>query len=231
MTYRTIVVDPPWPIEWHGGLTKKNGRGKRYPDNGTVKRLPYPTMAVTEIAALPVLDFACADGAHLYLWIPDELLLQGVGPEVVEAWGFTPLKKLLIWKKPAFAMGRFPRPQHEAVVLGRLGSLPFAVADTGSVQTWKQTWEGNRKHSAKPEGFFDLVERASPGPYLELFSRRVRLGWDYRWHDGDIAGASSSTDASPDWWLAERERCLRCGHFPDMSDCGCACHSHTEDSA
>jgi N6-adenosine-specific RNA methylase IME4 len=42
-------------------------------------------------------------------------------------------------------------------------------------------------HSAKPEAFLDVVEQVSPGPYLELFSRRARLGWD-TWGDEALHG-------------------------------------------
>lgn len=76
-------------------------------------------------------------------------------------------------------LGTFPRPQHEALIVCRRGSLPFQVRNAGSVQEWKFPYErGARAHSRKPEGAMDLIEQASPGPYVELFSRRHRLGWD-----------------------------------------------------
>lgn len=179
MRYRTIVADPPWPLEWSGGgQTRVNGRGERHVNHRfRQKTLDYPTMSVDAIAALPVSGLADVD-AHLFLWIPDRFLIAGDGQRIAEAWGFR-TGRLLIWRKPGFSLGRFPRPQHEAVIVCRRGRLPFAIADTGSVQTWKSPYaNGNRVHSRKPEGFLDLVERASPGPYLELFARRQRLGWD-----------------------------------------------------
>jgi N6-adenosine-specific RNA methylase IME4 len=85
-----------------------------------------------------------------------------------------------VWAKPSFGLGKFPRPQHEILLVCRRGSLPFALNNAGSIQRWTQPCRGNggKIHSAKPDGSYDLVMQASPGPYLELFSRTARLGWD-----------------------------------------------------
>lgn len=176
--YRTIVADPPWPIRWTGGAAwRTNGRGERHLNHRFKKALDYPTMPVEQIAALQVSDLAEAD-AHLYLWAPDQYVLDGTAAAVARAWGFKARPRLLVWKKRGYGLGTFPRPQHELALVCKRGRLPFRVCDVGSVQEWKLVYEGGaRKHSAKPEGFQDLVERASPGPYLELFARRQRLGW------------------------------------------------------
>jgi N6-adenosine-specific RNA methylase IME4 len=41
-----------------------------------------------------------------------------------------------------------------------------------------------REHSRKPDEIYDIIESCSPGPYLELFARAPRRGWD---HFGDEA--------------------------------------------
>lgn len=172
--YRTLVADPPWPIEWRGGPTRVNGRGERH--RNFKRELGYATLTVDAIAALPVEDLAEPD-AHLYLWIPDRFLIEGDGARIARAWGFEP-GRLLIWAKTGYGLGVFPRPQHEALVVCKRGHLPFNVRDVGSVQTWRYAYEhGARVHSRKPDGAIDLIERASPGPYVELFARRQRLGW------------------------------------------------------
>jgi N6-adenosine-specific RNA methylase IME4 len=202
--YRTIVADPPWPIEWSGGGPMRvNGRGERHVNHKFNADLPYGRMSIEDICALPVSDLAEAD-AHLYLWIPDEFLVEGDGARVARAWGFqtgrivvgeyddeTDAAALLWWRKRGYGLGRFPRPQHEALVVCRRGALPFSdeVRDVGSVQEWKFPYEnGARAHSRKPDGSIDLIERASPGPYLELFARRARFGWDY-WGDESLQTA------------------------------------------
>ena len=178
MKYRTIVADPPWAFQWSGGAaTRVNGRGERHVNHKFKKPLPYPTMTLDAICELPVNELADV-AAHLFLWIPDSLLVDGVGARVVRAWGFRP-GRLLIWRTAGFGLGRVPRPQHEAIIVCRRGDLPFRVTDVGSIQDWKFPYEnGARAHSRKPDGALDLIERASPGPYLEMFARRNRLGWD-----------------------------------------------------
>jgi N6-adenosine-specific RNA methylase IME4 len=180
--YSAIAADPPWPIVWRTGKTRVNGRGERH---RVLKReLGYATMSIEAIATLPVAGLAAPD-AHLYLWVPDRFLIEGAAARVARAWGFEPLRTI-IWAKAGFALGRFPRAQHEALLVCRRGRLQFRVVDVGSVQRWRMPYEnGARKHSAKPEGAYDLIERASPGPYLELFARRGRLGWDY-WGDESL---------------------------------------------
>lgn len=136
-------------------------------------------MSLEAIRALPVGELA-EDDAHLYLWVPDRLLIEGEAARVVRAWGFEPGRTIVWWAKRNYGLGRFPRVAHEAVLLARRGSLPYAEVGEPSVQEWRQVYSSEGKvHSAKPDGMLDLVERASPGPYLELFARRARLGWDY----------------------------------------------------
>src|SRR3954470_24666168 len=86
--YRTIVADPPWPIEWSGGgAMRVNGRGERHVNHKFNADLPYGRMLIEGICALPVGELAEPD-AHLYLWIPDEFLIAGDGARVLQAWGF-----------------------------------------------------------------------------------------------------------------------------------------------
>jgi N6-adenosine-specific RNA methylase IME4 len=136
-------------------------------------------MSIAEIAAL---DVPAEDNAHLFLWTTDGFLLSGDAARVVEAWGFT-RPRLLVWEKTGFGLGTFPRPQHEQCVVAIRGSLAFQRRDVGSVHRWKLVYgKGSnsavRKHSGKPDGFYDLVREVSPGPYLEMFARVQRLGWD-----------------------------------------------------
>ncbi|MDP3939791.1 MAG: MT-A70 family methyltransferase [Deltaproteobacteria bacterium] len=181
MKYTTVVADPPWPIEWvGGGAYRTNGRGEKHLNAKFKAPLPYSTLSINDICAFRVIDFVASD-AHLYLWAPDKFLISGDAARVAIAWGFKPLR-LFVWAKNGFALGRFPRPQHEQALICRRGNLAFRVNNVGSVQTWKMPYARSgrsfaRVHSRKPDEFLDLVERASPGPYLELFARRNRRGW------------------------------------------------------
>ena len=175
MKYRTIVADPPWPIPDAGPSWFDSGRADRTP-------LPYATMTVDEIAALPVRDLAEADrwhvngnrgGSHLYLWTITEFLPDAY--RVAAAWGFQ-VSAVLVWCKPIGRTrlgGIFPS-NVEFILFGRRGSPPAAPGK--ALSRWFE-WPAGQ-HSQKPEAFLDMVERVSPGPYLELFARRNRLGWD-----------------------------------------------------
>lgn len=170
--YRTIVADPPWPFRWSGGA----GGAHR---NSTP--LAYDLMTLEEIKAIPVADVA-EDDAHLFLWVTPELQRIGEGVATARAWGFEPVDEI-IWEKPNVGMGVFPRHVHEPLLIARRGSLPFTgPKNIRSVQKWSQRHAGNgggKIHSAKPDAALDLVEMVSPGPYLEMFARRARFGWDY----------------------------------------------------
>jgi N6-adenosine-specific RNA methylase IME4 len=191
--YRTIVADPPWPFQWGGG---KGGRRRRETELG------YRTMRVDEIAALPVADLADERGAFLFLWATDEIYREGEAVRVARAWGFEPCGPSLVWDKPNFGMGYFPRPAHEPLLVCRRGTVPWndvpeAVA-TPSVQRWNQPRgqrNGGKQHSRKPDAALDLIERVAPGPYVELFARRARFGWDY-WGDESLGTATMPSGAA-----------------------------------
>lgn len=153
--FRCIYADPPW----------------RYTNGGTraAARRHYRTMPIDEIAAMPVSELA-ADRCHLHLWTTTSHL--PVALEVMRAWGFE-YKSQLIWCKsgrPGF--GNFWRITHELLLLGVRGGLPFQ--DHG-LRSWFVAERGS--HSQKPWYVRNMIERASPGPFLELFGREAIEGW------------------------------------------------------
>ncbi len=172
MRYRTIVADPPW--DYRRSNDPDYGTGVTL-EHGTTSAIPYSQMPIEEIAAMPVAELAERD-AHLYLWTTQRYVERSFG--LVRGWGFKP-RALLTWCKaprgwsPA---GTFMNTTEFVVFAGRGSLAPLARCE-------RQWWEWKRgEHSAKPEAFLDIVEHVSPGPYLELFARRQRLGWD-TWGD------------------------------------------------
>ena len=157
-TYATIVIDPPW--DW-GDEGDENQFGRARP--------LYQTMPLEEILALPISELA-ATNAHLYLWITNRSLPKGF--MLLEKWGFRYITTLT-WCKPSFGMGNYFRGSTEHVLFGVKGSLPLLRHDIG---TWFQA-PRKGQHSAKPQEFFEMVEKASPGPWLEMFARNKRSGW------------------------------------------------------
>lgn len=163
MKYRTIVADPPWRYKGSiiGFAANRKARSA----------VPYNTLSIEEISALPIRDKAARD-AHLYLWTTNTHLRYAWA--IVEAWGFS-YSTLIPWCKTPRGLvgGATFTICSEYVVFARRGALKSL---TRCDRNWFEWPRG--EHSAKPEAFLDLVEQVSPGPYLELFARRQRLGWD-----------------------------------------------------
>jgi|HubBroStandDraft_1064217.scaffolds.fasta_scaffold37071_5 N6-adenosine-specific RNA methylase IME4 len=154
VAYRTILADPPWDIEQQG----PRGASRHY-------RL----MTLDVICGLKVGNLCAADG-HLWLWVTNASL--HAGRLVMDAWGFT-YRSCLTWIKPRFGLGKYLRNQTEHVLLGTKGKAPVLFHGQG---TW--FYAPLQEHSHKPEEQYAIIERCSPGPYLELFARRKRPGWD-----------------------------------------------------
>ena len=158
--YRTIVADPPWDLEWNANVGV--GRSGR-------KGLPYPTMTLEAICGL---DIPADDAAHLWLWTTATFLWDA--PRVALSWGFRPAYTL-VWGKPGLGVGGRFRHTVEFLIFAERGAqLPITRRDLPTHFIWPKG-----EHSAKPDAFYDLVESVSPGPYLELFARRARFGWEY----------------------------------------------------
>lgn len=175
--YRTIVVDPPW--RYDGGWPEFGDRAgiehRRRP-------LPYSAMSVEEIGALTVGDLA-GRSAHLYLWTTNRYLRDSFA--IVEGWGFR-FSQVLVWCKPPMGIGpggTFAQTT-EYVLFARRGSAPKPKRQASCWWQWPRG-----AHSVKPAAFADVVELVSPGPYVELFARQPRFGWD-SWGNGyeELAG-------------------------------------------
>ena len=170
--FGTILADPPWRFS--------NRTGKMAPEHRRLSR--YATMTLRQIMELPVAQLA-AKQSHLYLWVPNALVLEGL--EVMRRWGFT-YKTNLIWYKirkdggpDGRGVGFYFRNVTEMILFGVRGSLRTLKA--GRRQT-NVLVSRKREHSRKPDELYEIIERCSPGPYLELFARHHRDGWT-QWGD------------------------------------------------
>jgi len=178
--FKTILADPPWRFT--------NRTGKVAPEHRRLDR--YSTMTVKEVSALPVADVA-AENAHLYLWVPNALLPEGL--QVMAAWGFRYVSNV-VWAKrrkdggpDGRGVGFYFRNTTELLlfgVRGRMRTLDPARSMVNMIESRK------REHSRKPDEQYDLVEAASPGPYLELFARHGRPRWT-------VWGDEATDDAAP----------------------------------
>lgn len=181
--YKTLYVDPPWQFQ--------NRTGKVAPEHKRLNR--YPTMKLEEIIQLPVQEVT-DDKCHLYLWVPNALLPEGL--KVMQAWGFE-YKTNIIWEKirkdgypDGRGVGFYFRNVTEILLFGIKGdnnrTLEPGRSQVNLVRSMK------REHSRKPDEFISLIERCSPAPYLELFARGVRPNWT-SW------GNQAVDTYEPDW--------------------------------
>ena len=168
--YATIVVDPPWKYGAWGKASTPNYSG-HVP---RVSQIPYATMKVEEIAALPVASVT-AENCDLYLWTTQKYLPDAF--DVLKAWGFRYCQTLTWCKAPmGTGQGGLYCPTTEFCLLGRKGKMPTEKKRLDTTWwNWPRAW---KTHSRKPEAFFDVVESVSDGPRLEMFARRKRTGWD-----------------------------------------------------
>jgi len=168
VVFPTVLADPPWQFQ--------NRTGKVAPEHRRLSR--YPTMVLEDIKRLPVAEVV-ADTAHLYLWVPNALLPEGL--EVMVAWGFK-YKSNIVWHKirkdggsDGRGVGFYFRNVTEILLFGTRGknarTLPPGRSQVNMIQSRK------REHSRKPDEQYRLIESCSPGPYLELFSRGIRENW------------------------------------------------------
>jgi N6-adenosine-specific RNA methylase IME4 len=174
--YATLVVDPPWPIKDSGDRTASDKGFWAGRLDGAAK-VPYRIMSLADIAALPVSGLA-EPNAHLYLWAINQYLPEAYG--IIQAWGFT-RSTLLTWCKAprGIGFGGTFTSTTEFVLFARRGSLKALRRWDRSHFEWKRPYEGGYPaHSKKPDGLQDVIEITSPGPYLEMFARSQRLGWE-----------------------------------------------------
>ena len=159
---RVLIADPPWKFG-----DSLPGRAR-----GAVKH--YPCLSVDDICNFPLPPLM--GDCYLFLWrvaaMPEEAL------RVVRAWGFVP-KAELVWLKTTslgkrwFGMGRTVRNEHETCIIATRGKpqvRSHAVRSTFTAPVGR--------HSAKPDLFYETVEKLCEGPYTELFARRQRVGWN-----------------------------------------------------
>jgi N6-adenosine-specific RNA methylase IME4 len=158
MKYRTIVADPPW-YEKGGGAIKR-GADRHYP------LLWTPAIAAVMLDA-PVWE--PAPNAHLWLWTTNNYLPDALG--IVDRLGFRYVT-MLTWAKDRIGLGRYLRGQTEHCLFATRGSLAAAVRTESTLLVAPRG-----RHGAKPEAFYDRVERISPPPRLEMFARSPRPGW------------------------------------------------------
>lgn len=176
MSFKTILADPPWQFA--------NRTGKVAPEHKRLAR--YSTLDLEEICRIPVSSVASLP-SHLYLWVPNALLPQGL--QVMESWGFQ-YKSNIVWHKlrkdggsDGRGVGFYFRNVTELLLFGVKGKHARTL-DLGRTQV-NYIGTQKREHSRKPDEQYALIEGCSPGPYLEMFARGGQPGWKV-WGDQSV---------------------------------------------
>lgn len=185
--FGAVLADPPWQFV--------NRTGKMAPEHRRLSR--YPTLGLADIARLPVAELA-APTAHLYLWVPNALLAEGL--QVMAGWGFI-YKTNLVWYKVRTdggpdrrGVGFYFRNVTELVLFGTRGRNARTLAPGRRLPNLLTSRK--REHSRKPDELYAIVEACSPAPWLELFARHPRPGWT-QWGDAMPAADAAACLAGP----------------------------------
>lgn len=152
-----VLADPPWRSDFGKTCSRATERH-------------YETMTLEEISLLPV---PAKDDALLFLWTTAPMLEKSL--QVVAAWGFS-YRTSAVWVKDRQGTGKWFRNQHEILLLARRGR--FRAPDP-SLLPASVVFAPRGRHSQKPEGVQDMIERVYPDARrLEMFARRRRPGWE-----------------------------------------------------
>lgn len=160
--YRSIVIDPPWPMEKIEREVRPNQAG-----------FDYPTMSIEEISAM---DIPIADDAFVFLWTTQKFLPSAF--QILQAWDLK-YRFTMVWHKNGgiqpYNCAQF---NCEFVLVGSKGNPIFA-----DLKAFKTAFNAPRQeHSVKPDAFYELVSRVTLEPRLDMFSRREIEGFDV-WGD------------------------------------------------
>ena len=163
--YKTIYIDPPW-YERGGGKIKR-GADRHYPLMKTEDIIVYLKRILFE---------QIDDNAHLYLWVTNNFL--GDGLRVLNALGFRYVT-MITWMKDRIGLGQYFRGITEHCLFAVKGNLPYKVFEGKRQQGVTGFFERKTTHSTKPIKMYEMIEKVSYPPYLEVFARNKRIGWEY----------------------------------------------------
>lgn len=193
--YAAILADPPWAFQaWYAGGWRTREDGSKFYSSPSPRAARYETMAAEDIAALPIGRLA-AEHCVLFLWGCWPMLRHAL--QVMDGWGFEYKSCAFSWTKanvrqidmfrddadPDMLLGYWTRANSEFCLLGTRGKPKRSATDVR-----QGIIEPRREHSRKPDCVYDRIERLVAGPYLELFARQKRKGWDVWGNETDKFG-------------------------------------------
>lgn len=198
MRYQTVLADPPWTFSDNlpsgdGGVRRAAHMHYRCMKSEDIDYyLRYTPANVIRgagqswwpppLTPWSPLEQCLAPNGFLWLWAPSAFIIDGSATRVARAWGYEP-KQIVTWVKGrhtpqrlVIQMGRghYTRNCTEHLLLCTRGKATRLLKSRGIPNVFVAP---RGRHSAKPEESYALIERTTPGPYLELFARTVRPCW------------------------------------------------------
>ena len=163
--YRTIVIDPPWPMQ----RVEMIARTAEMP-------FDYPTMTISQIKndrkLVPIRKVMDKSGCWVFLWTTQKFLPYGF--DILKAWKLNYFFTMVWNKNRGRQLVGLPQYNCEFVLVGHIGRVDFL--DTKAFAT---LFDGKaRNHSQKPIEFYELLQRTAPSPRLDMFSREQHTGFD-----------------------------------------------------
>ena len=158
--YKTIIVDPPWPMAKVMREVRPNQA-----------EFDYPVMTVEQIEGFNIQSIA-EQSAHVFLWTTQKFL--PVAFQVFDSWAVSYIFTMVWHKAGGFQPFGLPQYNCEFVLYGRIGSPQFI-----ETKAFPVCFAGERReHSRKPDEFYDMIRRVCQAPRLDMFSREKRDGYD-----------------------------------------------------
>lgn len=186
--FGTVYADPPWRYSNQGTRAATGNHYKGIEDEDGRELQSAAGMSMDEIRALPI-DLLVAKDSHLHLWTTNGFLEEALG--LIRHWGFE-FRSTFVWNKRQMGIGNYWRNSHELMLTAIRGNAK-RFRDK-SLKSWIVTDRG--RHSAKPGEVRQFIERASPGPYLELFARQQYENWAVWGNQIDRSLFDRSTEGS-----------------------------------
>ncbi len=212
-SYGCVYADPPWLL--------KTG--------GAMRKLQYDTMTTEEIANMGELLTApgvLQENAHLWLWTTNPHLPEAF--DIINAWGFV-YKSMMTWDKRRIGIGWWLRSRTEHILFCVRDSdtRSYRIMPGGTSTLLSAPYRG---HSHKPEEMYPIIEKLSPGPYLELFPRgdiEDRENWTFMRSElgptGDPYGTGYTPDGACQGCPHDKHPANECGRWAVELNALCPC--------
>jgi len=179
--YKTVVIDPPWPINFRSAQRVNKVRETEEGKHGYIKEANYECCTLEDIFDFPINDFA-QDACLLFLWVTNGKIegrsVIDIGFDILDRWAFK-YHQMITWvKHQGVAVFSPIRTITEHILFAWRGNFRELVKICGVIPSAFTTGGYQTKHSEKPPDFYRLLRKWTPKPRIDIFARRAHIGFD-----------------------------------------------------